>query len=122
MLAVQVAVTALLLAVPAIGRRAPQLVSLGWKRLSDYPPEARERIMPLLEDMCGWMAVLFCLFFTLLIRDLTRAALEPGQSPRLWPVAAFGAGMIVVIVYYLRGINRIGKETILPASRPAPRR
>jgi len=122
LLAVQVAVTALLLAVPAIGRRAPKLVSLGRKRLSDYPPEARERILPLLEDMSGWMAVLFCLFFSLLIRDLIRAALNPGERPSLWPLLAFAAGMIGVILYYLRCIHRVGKERILSsASRPVPR-
>ncbi len=120
MLAVQAVVTALILAVPAIGRRAPQLVNLGWKRLSDYPPAARERIMPLLEDMSGWMAVLFSLFFTLLIRELIRAALNPGESPGRWPVPALLVGIGVVAVYYLRQFNRVGKQLPAERARPGP--
>lgn len=120
MLALQAAVTALILAVPSIGRRAPQLVSLGWKRLSDYPVAARARIMPLLEDMCGWLAVLFSLFFALLIRELIRAALNPGESPAWWPVAAFLAGVGVVTVYYLRQFGRAAKQASTEPARPGP--
>ena len=118
MLAVQAAVTALILAIPALGRRAPQLVNLGWKRLSDYPPATRERIMPLLEDMCGWMAVLFSLFFALLIRELIRTALNPGESPARWPIAFLLAGMGVITVYYLRQFSRVGKQASAEGTRP----
>jgi len=120
MLTIQVAVTALILAVPALGRRYPQLVNLGWKRLSDYPPAARERLLPLLEDMCGWMAVLFSLFFTVLIRALIRAGLNPGTSPSVWPVWFFLAGTGVVTVYYLRQFSRAWKASVAANGRPLP--
>jgi uncharacterized membrane protein len=119
MLAIQVAVTALILSVPAIGRRAPQWVNLGWRRLSDYPPAARERIMPLLEEMSGWMAVLFSCFFTVLIRELIRAALGPGKSPSVWPVWFFLAGTAGVTTYYMIRINRTGKGTSSPPGGPS---
>jgi uncharacterized membrane protein len=122
MLAIQVAVTALILSVPAIGRRAPQWVNLGWKRLSDYPLAARQRIMPLLEEMSGWMAVLFSSFFTVLIRELLRAALDPGKSPSVWPVWFFLAGTAGITIYYMIQINRAGKEATLLPSGPPPDR
>ncbi len=114
MLLAQVVGAGLLLAIPWIGRRAPQLVNLGRRRLSDFPPEARARIMPLLEDMSAWMTVLFCLFFTLLIRGLIRAALDPTQSPSLWLVAGFVAVMGLVVVYYLRQFDHVAQKGDTP--------
>jgi hypothetical protein len=118
MLAAQAAGTLLILAIPFLGRRMPQLVNLGTRRLSDFPPRGRERVMPLLEDMSGWMAALFSLFFTLLIRGLIRAALEAGPGPSMWPVAAFLAGMGAVVFYYLRQFNRIWKEETARGASP----
>jgi uncharacterized membrane protein len=110
LLIAQVAGTALILAVPAIGRRAPQLVNLGTRRLSDFPPAAREHIMPLLGDMCGWLAVLYCFLFSLLIRDMIRAGFNPRESPSFWIVWAFLAATTVVVVYYLRRFYRIARQ------------
>jgi uncharacterized membrane protein len=110
MLLVQVFVCALILAVPTIGRRAPQLVNLGFRKLSDFPPQARQRIMPLLEEMCAWMAVLFGFLFTVLIRGMIRSAHEPGARVTNWPLAAFLAGTAIVVIYYLRQIDRVGSE------------
>ncbi|MGD0922643.1 MAG: DUF1648 domain-containing protein [Terriglobia bacterium] len=116
LLGAQVLGTALILAIPALGRRAPQLVNLGTRRLSDYPPEARERIMPLLEDMCGYLAVLFSLLFTVLIRELIRTALSPGTHPSFWPIGGFLAAIAVLVVYYLWRMNRAAGEIPSPGS------
>ena len=113
----QVAGAVLLLAIPYLGRFAPQLVSFGRRKLSDIPPAARRQLMPLLENMCGWMATLFCLFFSMLIRDLIRAALSPGISPSLWPIPAFVASMGVVVVYYLRQFNRVAQQVSAERAR-----
>jgi uncharacterized membrane protein len=110
MLLVQVFVCALILAVPTIGRRAPQLVNLGFRRLSDFPPQTRQRIVPLLEEMCAWMAALFAALFTVLIHGMIRAAHEPGVRLTNWPLAVFLAGTAIVVIYYLRRINRVGNE------------
>ena len=117
MLIAQVAGTALILTVPAIGRRAPQFVNLGTRRLSDFPPAARERIMPLLGDLCGWLAVLYCFLFSLLIRDLIRAGFDPRQSPGFWVVWAFLAATAAVVIYYLRQFNRIARQVAADEAR-----
>ena len=110
MLLTQVLGTVLILAVPAIGRRAPQLVNLGFRRLSDFPPQVRQRVMPLLEEMCAWMAILFAFLFTVLIRGMIRSALEPGARVGAWPLAVFLAGTAMVVIYYLRQMNRLADE------------
>ena len=110
MLLVQVFICAVVLAVPTVGRRAPQLVNLGFHRLSDFPPQTRQRIIPLLEEMCAWMAALVAALFTFLIRGMIRAAHEPGARVTNWPLAVFLAGTAILVIYYLRRINRVGSE------------
>lgn len=110
LLAVQVLGAALILAIPALGRRVPQMVNLGTRRLSDFPPEARERIMPLLEDMCGYLAGLYSLLFTVVICGVIRAALVPGTHLNFWYPGAFLAATGGVVVYYLWRINRVAKQ------------
>lgn len=110
MLLTQVLVTVLILAVPAIGRRAPQLVNLGFRKLSDFPPQARQRVMPLLEEMCAWMAILFAFLFTVIIRGMIRAAREPAARVGDWPLAVFLAGTAIVVIYYLLQMNRLADE------------
>ncbi len=112
LLAAQVLGTILMLAVPALGRRVPRMVSLGTRRLSDFPPEARERIMPLLKDMCGYLAVLYSLLFTLAIRELIRTALVPGARPSSWLVAGFLAATGGVVIYYLWRIDRVANQDL----------
>ena len=106
LLGVQIFGIALFWVIPALGRRFPQTVNLGWRRLSDFTPEERERIMPMLEEMCGWLGLLFSFLFSFLIRDLIRVALSPGARAHSWPVGVFLAGCAVVLIYYLRRMNR----------------
>jgi len=101
LLAGQALTVALLLAVPYLARHAPQWVNLGRKRLSDFPPAARARFMPLIEGMCGWLAVTFAFFFTMLIRQLVRAAQNPGRGPGFWSIPAFLAVVGGLTAYYL---------------------
>ena len=110
LLAVQVLGAALILAIPALGRRAPQMVNLGTRRLSDFPPEVRERIMPVLEDMCGYLAVLYSLLFTLLIRGVIRAALVPGARVSFWHAGGFLVATGGVVIYCLVRINQAAKQ------------
>ena len=120
MLLVQALVSALILAVPAIGRRAPQLINLGLRKLSDFPPEARQRVMPLLEDMCGWMAVLFSFLLTVIIRGMICSALEPGAPVGNWALKVFLAGTAIVVVYYLWKMNRLGHKELRNVSGHNP--
>ena len=106
LLAFQVSGSVLMLAIPAIGRLAPQLVNLGFHRLSDYSAEARERIMPLLRNMSGYLAVLYSFLFAFITHEIIRAALVPGTHPSLWPVGAFVVGTLGLVIYYVRRFDR----------------
>jgi hypothetical protein len=120
LLAVQVLGAALILAIPALGRRVPQMVNLGTRRLSDFPPEVRERIMPVLRDMCGYLAVLYSLLFTVLIREVIAAALVPGARLSPWLAAGFPVAMGGVVIYYLWRINRVAKQEPSVDRRESP--
>jgi Domain of unknown function (DUF1648) len=117
LLAFQVLGSLVMLAIPAIGRRAPQLVNLGFHRLSDYSAAARERIMPLLTDMSGYLAILYSFLFAFLTREIIRAALVPGTHPRMWPVGAFVAGTVGLTIYYVRRFAQEAKSDSLSGSR-----
>ena len=77
LLALQILLTALLLSIPAWGRRYPQAVHLGTKNLSDFTPEQRELVMPLLRNMAGFMSIASSLFFVYLLRETIRVAGHP---------------------------------------------
>ena len=108
LLVIQVVTGVLMLSIPLWGRRFPQIVNLGFKRLSDYTPAQRERIMPLLEEMAGLMGITFSLLFTYLIHEMIRAATV--AHPRLqmgWPLGLFVAAMVGLSIYYIRRINAV---------------
>ena len=113
LLAFQVLGSLVILAIPAIGRRAPQLVNLGFHRLSDYSAEARERIMPLLGEMSGYLAAFYSFLFAFLSREIIRAAQVPGTHPSPWPVGAFVAATVGLTIYYVRRINQEARSDSL---------
>ncbi len=117
LLAFQVLGSLLLFTIPAIGRRAPRLVNLGFHRLSDYSPEARERLMPLLRDMSAYLAVLYSLLFAFLTHEIIRAALVPGTRPSLWPVGTFVAATLGLVIYSVRRFDQEAKSDSLSGSR-----
>ncbi len=117
LLAFQVFGSVLMLAIPAIGRRAPQLVNLGFHRLSNYSPEARERILPLLRDMSGYLAVLYGFLFVFITREIICAALVPETHPSLWPVGAFVAATLGLVIYYVRRFNQEARADSSPGVR-----
>jgi uncharacterized membrane protein len=83
LLVVQVLTCGLFLAMPLLGRRYPGSVNLGTRKLSDFTPEQRERIMPLLTDMAGYMSVLLGLLFSVLLRETIHAV--SSSHPHLSP-------------------------------------
>jgi uncharacterized membrane protein len=107
LLVFQVLVAGVLMLMPLWGRRFPGSIHLGTQRLSDFTPEQRERIWPLLDQMSGWLGVMTSLFFVFLIRESIRAA---GSShPRFhagWAAVLFVVGMVGLPFYYLRRINK----------------
>ena len=117
MLLVQVLTCGLLLAMPLIGRRYPGSVNLGWRRLSDFGPEVRERIMPSFTNMMGTMSVLLGLLFSFLLHEIIQAASssQPHFSPK-WELGLFLAGMAVTLIYYLGRIYAVTSENIAGSS------
>lgn len=106
--AFQVLVAGVMLSISFWGRRFPQSVHLGTRRLSDYKPEQRERILPLLERMGGWMSVAASFFFIYMIREAIRAA-DPSH-PHFhsgWAPALFVAGMVGLALFYVWRINKV---------------
>ncbi|MGD1156364.1 MAG: DUF1648 domain-containing protein [Terriglobia bacterium] len=111
LLGVQILVSVIFLGVPYLGQRFPQTVNLGLRRLGDYTPEQRLRILPLLHDWMGYMSILANLFFVALLRDFIHAAVQP--HPRLhigWPLGLLLGGALGLTFYYIRRINRAAKE------------
>jgi uncharacterized membrane protein len=117
LLLVQVLICGLLLAMPLIGLRYPGSVHLGRRRLSDFGPEVRERIMPLFTDMMGTMSVLLSLLFSFLLHEIIQAASssQPHFSPK-WELGLFLAGTAVTLIYYLSRIYAVTSEAISGSS------
>lgn len=103
----QVLVAGLMLSMSIWGRRFPQAVHLGTRRLSDFTPEQRERVWPLLDQMAGWMSVAASLLFVYIIREAIRAAESP--HPRFhqaWAPLVFVGVMVGLALYYVWRINK----------------
>jgi uncharacterized membrane protein len=100
------------LVVPLLARRFPATVNVGFRKLSDFTPVQRERIMPLLTDMMGYMSLLSGLFFCTLLRDIIHAASSSHPHISLWwELGPFLAGTAVTVIYYLRRIFGVANET-----------
>lgn len=99
-LAAQAVIVGLFLAMPYLARRAPHRVTLGKKRLSDFVPNLRNQILILIDGACGWMAVEFALFLTILIRQMIRAAMDPRQGPSIWIIPVFLVALTAVLGVY----------------------
>ena len=113
LLLVQVLTCGLLLAVPLIGRRYPGSVNLGRRRLSDFGPEVRARIMPFFTDMMGTLSVLLGLLFSFLLHGIIQAASssQPHFSPK-WELGLFLGGTAVTLIYYLGRIYGVTREAM----------
>ena len=103
----QVLIAGLLLSMSIWGRRFPQAVHLGTRRLSDFTPAQRQRVWPLLDQMAGWMSVAAGLFFVDIIRESIRAA--ESSRPRFHQAGAplvFVVVMVGLALYYMWRINK----------------
>ncbi len=117
LLLIQVLTCGVFLLVPLLARRFPGAVNLGTRRLSDFTPAQRERIMPVLDDMMGYMSVLLSLLFAFLVRGTIQAAFS--AHPRLapwWILVVFLATFAATIIYYLRRIFAVADEPATPAT------
>ena len=117
LLMAQVLICGLFLAMPLIGWRYPGSVNLGRRKLSDFGPEVRERIMPSFTNMMGTMSVLLGLLFSFLLHEIIQAASssQPHFCPK-WELGLFLAGMAVTLIYYLGRIYAVTSENIAGSS------
>jgi uncharacterized membrane protein len=112
LLLIQVLTCGLFLVAPVLARRFPGTVNVGFRKLSDFTAAQRERIMPLLTDMMGYMSVLLGLLFCILLRETINAASSSHPRISFWrEFGLFLAGTAVTIIYYLRRIFALANET-----------
>ncbi len=112
LLVFQMLLAGIMLSMSLWGRRFPGSIHLGTRRLSDFTPEQRERIWPLLDQMAGWLSVMTSLLFVFIIRESIRAA--ESSNPEFhagWAAPLFVVGMVGLAFYYLR---RISKTAVAP--------
>lgn len=110
LLGFQVLVCGVMLSMSSWGRRYPGSVHFGTRRLSDFTPEQRELVLPLLDQLGGWMSVITGLFFVFIIRESIGAA--GSDHPQFhvgWAAALFVVGLVGVSVYYVWLINRVAR-------------
>jgi uncharacterized membrane protein len=110
LLCAQALTTAVFLIVPYVGQRFPGAIHLGPQRLSDFPPAARTRVLPMVDNMAGYLSILMNLFFVYMLWKVIQAASEPvPELPMFWPMVLLLAGTLGIIVYYLARFGRIAK-------------
>jgi uncharacterized membrane protein len=98
------------LVMPYLGQRFPGAVHFGTRRLSDFSPAQRARMLPLLNNMAGYLAVVMNLFFVWMLRQMLAAATEPNPHlSLLWPMVLLVGGALGVTGYYLKQLSRAGK-------------
>jgi len=103
-LGIQVLVCGISLLVPLIARSHPEAVHFGWRCLSDYTANQRERIMPLLKRMMGLVSLAVSVFFAAEVHLRLRWAFEDPrrQLPIVWWAAGLAAICAAIIFYYLQ--------------------
>jgi len=102
LLGIQVFISVAFLIVPFVARRSPGSIHFGTRRFSQYSPQQRERILPLLSKMVGLQSVVLNLLCALGIRWI--AGTSPAQrspTPVLLSIGAFLVVFCVITFYYL---------------------
>jgi hypothetical protein len=78
------------------------LVHIGTRRLSDFPPAQRSRILQMLTDMGAYMSVVINAFFCYALHEVVQAATQPIPHLELrWALALMAGGILGVTLYYL---------------------
>ena len=57
LLGAQALVTAVFLLMPYFGQRFPRAVHFGSRHLSDFSAETRQKLVPVLNELAGWLSV-----------------------------------------------------------------
>jgi uncharacterized membrane protein len=98
------------LIVPYLSQRTPGAVHFGSRKLSDFPPAQRVRMVAMLNDMAGYMSIVMNLFFIFMLHEIIQAATQPHPHIHmLWPLALLMGGMFGITLYYLGRFRRAAK-------------
>ena len=112
LLGAQALTCAIFLIVPYVGQLSPGAVHLGTRRLNDFPPAQRERVLSMLDDMTGYMSIVINVFFLFVLHKIIQSAAQP--IPRLhmfWPLALLMVGTFAIVLYYLDQFRRAAVQT-----------
>jgi hypothetical protein len=111
-LLLEILITGVLLLVPALSRAYPEAVHFGLRRLSDYTPSQRDRIMPILSRMVGLLSVAATVYFGFGIDLQIKAALVNGRPrpPAPWEIAAFVISFGAITYYYVQRMDEEAGE------------
>jgi len=110
LLGAQALCTVLFLGLPLLGQLFPGAIHLGRRRLGDFPPSQRPRVLALLSNMSAYISIVMNAFFVMMLHEIIQAAREP--IPRLHPLFPLGlmiGGMVVITIYYLLRFNAAAK-------------
>jgi len=110
LLGAQALTCAVFLIVPYVGQRVPKAVHFGSRRLSDFPPAQRVRMVSMLNDMAAYLSIVMNLFFVFMLLQIVRAATQP--NPHIHPVVPMVllvAGTIGISLFYTRQFYRAAK-------------
>jgi uncharacterized membrane protein len=107
LLGAQALTSVVFLIVPYMGQRYPHAVHFGSRRLSDYSPVQRARMLPLLNDLAGYLSIVMNLFFVIMLRRVIQAAAQPiPELQTFWPMALLVGGSLGIMLYYLVRFHR----------------
>jgi uncharacterized membrane protein len=110
LLGAQALTCAVFLIVPFIGQRFPGAVHFGTRRLSDFPPAQRARVLPMLNNMAGYLAIAMNLFFVVMLQRIIQAAAQPiPHLEIIWPMVLLLGSTMGIVLYYVREFGRAAK-------------
>jgi len=111
LLGAQALTCAVFLAVPYLSQRYPGAVHFGSRRLSDFSPAQRTRMLPMLNNMAGYLSIVMNLFFCFMLHEIIQATAQPMPHIHpLWPMVLLVAGTLGIMLYYLARFRRAAKS------------
>ncbi|MGD1102224.1 MAG: DUF1648 domain-containing protein [Terriglobia bacterium] len=110
LLGAQALTCVVLLIVPYLSERYPGTVHFGSRRLSDFSPAQRARMLPMLNDMVAYLSIVMNLFFVFMLHAIIQAAAQPiPHIHMLWPLGLLVGGTLGIMSYYLGKFHRAAK-------------
>jgi uncharacterized membrane protein len=110
LLGMQALTCTVFLIVPYLSQRFPGAIHVGSRRLSDFSPAQRARMVPMLNDMVAYLCIVMNLFFVFVLHGIIKAATQPiPHLHMLWPLALLVVGTLGIMGYYLEKFRRAAK-------------